>query len=73
MIFFSLHIVCTAPQWKIALIVVGASAMFFTLIAAISIIMVIVVNSFHSKGELCEVVAPLFTYLSLTNYLLLKQ
>ena len=51
MIFFSLHIVCTAPQWKIALIVVGASAMFFTLIAAI--IMVIVVNSFHSKGELC--------------------
>ena len=59
MIFFSLHIVCTAPQWKIALIVVGASAMFFTLIAAI--IMVIVVNSFHSKGELCEVVAPLFT------------
>lgn len=59
MIFFSLRIVCTAPQWKIALIVVGASAVFFTLIAAI--IMVIVVNSFHSKGELCEVVAPLFT------------
>ena len=37
------------PLWKKALIVIGASAMFFNLVTAIT---VIVVDSFHSKGEL---------------------
>ena len=58
--FFSIPTVCLIPQWNIALIVIGASAMFFTLVTAI-VVTLMVVHAFHSKGELSEVVAPSFT------------
>ena len=49
--------VCTLPQWNIALIVIGASAMLFTLLTAIAITP-IVTNYLHSNSELCQVVVP---------------
>ena len=52
--------VCLLPQWNIALIAIGASAMLFTLVTAILIIGIVVLF-FHRNSELCEVVAPSFT------------
>ena len=59
-LFTFIPTVCLLPQWNIALIAIGASAMLFTLVTAIFIIG-IVVHFFHCNSELCEVVAPSFT------------
>ena len=45
---------CTLPQWNIALIVIGASAMFFTLVTAI--VVTVLVGVFYLKSKLCQVV-----------------
>lgn len=47
--------VCTLPQWNIALIVIGASAMLFSLVTAVFITVTLGV-SYFSKSKLCQVV-----------------
>ena len=48
---------CTLPQWNIALIVIGASAMLFTLVTAVCI--TVIVGVFYLKSKLCQVVVVL--------------
>ena len=49
-LFTFIPTVCSLPQWNIALIAIGASAMPFTLVTAIFIIG-IVVHFFHCNSE----------------------